>query len=88
MMLQKCSSCGAYLTLDSTEVSANQILEQIGGTKTRMRTITIQVNSELYERLQELMRKETDAKDTSKMMSEILALGLSQYRKILSRETP
>jgi hypothetical protein len=88
MMLQRCSSCGEYLTLDSRQISSSQILEKIGGTKSRMRTVTMQVNSELYERLEELIKKETDGKNNSKIMSEILGLGIQQYKKILSRESP
>lgn len=86
IMLQKCSSCKAYLTLDSKEVSPDHILEKINGMKVHMRTITAQINSALYEKLQELMRRETHEGDPSKIMSEIMALGIEQYRKTQSQQ--
>ncbi len=86
IMLQRCSSCNSYLTLDSKQVPAGQILEKINGTKTHMRTVTAQINGELYEKLQDVMRKEMDGRDTSKIMSEIVALGIEQYMKTLSQQ--
>ena len=85
MMLQKCISCNAFLTFDSKEVLPDQILEKINGTKMNMRTVTAQINGSLYEKLQELMRHETHEGDPSKLMSEIVSLGIEQYRKVLSQ---
>ncbi|MGI0079064.1 MAG: hypothetical protein ACRECH_05520 [Nitrososphaerales archaeon] len=85
MMLQKCMSCNAYLTLDSKQIFPDQILEKINGSKINMRTVTAQINGALYEKLQDLMRHETEGSDASKIMTEIVALGIAQYRKTLGQ---
>ena len=83
MMLQRCMSCEVYLTLDSKEITPERIMEEINGVKNNMRTLTTHINSALYEKLQDLMHKESGT-DSSKIMSEIVALGIDQYKKTLS----
>ena len=80
MTLQKCSQCGKYLTLDGSEISTERILGRGGPTKAKMRTITFQLSNDVYEKLESVIAKETgnDA-DSSKIMSEIVALGLRDY---------
>jgi len=79
--LQRCNSCKKFLTLDSEEVQAESIIEPIKAAKQNMRTMTMQINSDLYEKLQDLISKETDSLDKSRIMSEIVGLGLIQYKR-------
>jgi hypothetical protein len=80
MTLQKCAQCGKYLTLDGTEISNDRILGRGAAAKPKMRTVTIQLNSDVYERLEKAIAKETgNIGEASKFMSEIVALGLKEY---------
>ncbi len=85
MALQRCSSCGKYITFEGREIPDNAIAGRVKTTKAKMRTLTAQINSELYEKLESLVERETDGKDSSKLMSEIVALGLKQYDATLSQ---
>jgi hypothetical protein len=87
--LLKCSSCGKFLTLDSEVVSDENILGKTSITRENMRTVTVQLNSDIYERIQKLITEE-GLEDNSKVMNELLGLGLRYYRKILpkSRREP
>ena len=78
MTLQKCAQCGRYLALDGSEISDQRIISRGGSTKAKMRTVTLQLNSDVYERLEEFMARETDH---SKLMNEIIALGLKDYER-------
>ncbi|HVB11856.1 MAG TPA: hypothetical protein VNE86_01890 [Nitrososphaerales archaeon] len=80
MTLQKCAQCGKYLSLDGTEISTERILGRGGTTKPNMRTITIQLNDDVYEKLESVIAKESGNNTyQSKIMSEIVALGLRDY---------
>ena len=81
MTLQKCSLCGAFLTLGGSVVSNNRILSREPLKKAKMRTITAQLNSELYDRLLNLAAEETGEKGVSNIMNEVVALGLKHYRQ-------
>ena len=52
--------------------------------KAKMRTITAQLNSELYDRLVNLAASETGEKGVSNIMNEVVALGMKHYRQHLS----
>jgi hypothetical protein len=78
-MLQRCGACGKYLTMDGKPVSEDAIVRKENIAKAKMRTLTVQINSALYDKLQTLVEKETDDQDSSKIMSEILALGITHY---------
>jgi hypothetical protein len=84
VMLQKCMQCGVYLTLDSRVIPQESIVESVGLTKENMRTLTAEINSELYDRLEQLIHQEMGEEgDPNSIMSEIIALGLRDYRKTL-----
>jgi hypothetical protein len=86
--LQRCVECGEYLTLDSKIVPKNSIIERISLPKENMRTLRVDVNREVYEKLQELISQEIgDESDPALLMSEIVAMGLNQYRRMLSRHS-
>lgn len=78
-MLQRCAACNKHLTLDAREVPERAIVKRVNTSKAKMRTLTAQINSELYDKLLRLIEKETDGGDSSKIMSEIVALGMKQY---------
>ncbi len=86
MTLQKCAQCGKYLTLDGSEISDERIIGRGGSTKAKMRTITLQLNNDIYERLETFMASEIGKQaDPSKLMSEIVALGLKDYERTVKR---
>ncbi len=86
MTLQKCAQCGKYLSLDGAEISNDRILGRGAAIKAKMRTITLQLNDDVYERLQNVMAKEIgNNTDTTKLMSEIVALGLKDYDRNMKR---
>lgn len=81
--LQKCAQCGKYLSLDGSEISTERILSRGGPVKAKMRTVTLHLNDDVYEKLETFLAKEIGNSDTSKLMSEIVALGLKQYDRNL-----
>jgi hypothetical protein len=83
MTLQKCSKCGASLTLGGALVPDSRIISREPLKKAKMRTITAQLNSELYDRLVNLAASETGEKGVSNIMNEVVALGLKQYSEHL-----
>lgn len=78
MTLQKCAQCGKYLALDGSEISDQRIISRGGSTKAKMRTVTMHLNTDVYERLEEFMSREIDH---AKLMNEIIALGLKDYER-------
>ncbi len=84
MTLQKCSKCGSYLTLGGSVVPNNKILSREALKKSKMRTVTAQINSEIYDRLLNLAAAETGKKGVSNIMNEVVALGLKHYTQHLS----
>jgi hypothetical protein len=83
MTLQKCGHCGRYLRLDGSEIGEERILGHGGATKAKMRTVTLHLTSDVYERLERVLAKELGKEDPSRLMSEIVALGLKDYEKIV-----
>ena len=81
--LQKCGLCGKYLRLDGSEISDERILGHGGATKAKMRTVTLHLNSDVYERLELVLSREIGKDDPSRLMSEIVALGLKDYEKFV-----
>ena len=82
MTLQKCADCGAYLSLDGSEISQDRIVSREGAVKAKMRTVTLHLNVDVYEKLENFLAKEVgDYADTTKLMSEIIALGMKQYER-------
>lgn len=84
MTLQKCSDCDEYLTLDGLVVPSERILSRETSTKAKMRTITAQLNSGLYEKLEALAASETGSKDPSKILNEVVGIGLKHYKHNLN----
>jgi hypothetical protein len=70
--------------LDGSIMSADRILSREGSAKSKMRTITAQVNGELYERLEALAAIETGTRDASKILNEVIAAGLRNYKHHMS----
>ena len=83
--LLKCSSCGKFLTVDSEVVPEEDIVGKARVTRENMRTVTFQLNSDLYERIQKLISEEGLGEDHSKIMNELLGLGLRNYYRILPK---
>src|SRR5579864_1392719 len=83
MTLQKCSNCGAFLTLGGSVVPDTRVLSREPVKKAKMRTVTAQLNSELYDQLVNLARRETGKKEVSNIMNEVVALGLKHYQQHL-----
>jgi hypothetical protein len=83
--LLKCSSCGKFLTLDSKVVPQRNIREKTSMTRENMRTVTIQLNSDIYERIQKLIGEESLTDNRSKVMNELLGLGLHYYPTIIPK---
>ena len=65
----------------SGEVEANRSRENIS--KSKIRAIIMVLNSGIYQDLKDLLAKEIDGADSVKIMNEIVALGLKQYRTVL-----
>jgi hypothetical protein len=86
--LEKCVSCGEFLTLDSEIVPKNAIIAQANSAKENMRTMTTQVNSDLYDRIVDLIEREGVEKDPSKILNEIIGLGLHHYWRTHEKESP
>jgi hypothetical protein len=84
--LQKCSLCGANMTLGGSIVPDKRILSREPMKNAKMRTITAQLNSELYDRLHNLAAAETGEKGVSNIMNEVVALGLKHYRQNFSTD--
>jgi hypothetical protein len=82
MTLQKCAQCGKYLALDGSEISDSRIISRGSSTKAKMRTITMQLSNDVYERLEAFMASEIGKQnDPSKVMSEVVALGLKDLER-------
>ena len=81
--LLKCSSCGKFLTLDSNVVPEKSIVGKTSSTRENMRTVTVQLNSDIYERIQKLISEESLGENDSKVMNELLGLGY--YCKMLPK---
>jgi hypothetical protein len=84
MTLQRCSKCGTFLTLGGSRVPDSRILSREPLKKSKMRTVTAQINSEVYDRLLNLAAAETGKKGVSNIMNEVVALGLKHYSQHLS----
>lgn len=82
--LQRCNSCGKYITFDGVEVPANRILSTETPARKRMRTVTALLDAEMYDRLVHLARSETGEDNISKIMNEVVALGLKYYKQHLT----
>ena len=79
--LQKCNNCGKFLTFEGLEVPPGRILSAEAPLRGRMRTVTAQLDAETYDRLLHLARSETGEENISKIMNEVVALGLKHYRQ-------
>ncbi len=82
--LQKCSSCGKYITFDGLEVPTRSILSVESPIRGSMRTVPALLDAEMYDRLLHLARSETGEENVSKIMNEVVALGLKHYRQDLT----
>lgn len=81
MTLQKCSNCNEFLTLDGSIMPADRIISREAGSKAKMRTVTVQMNTNLFEELERLTLSETGGKDASKIVNEIISIGLKDYKR-------
>jgi hypothetical protein len=81
--LQKCNHCGKFITFEGVEVPSSRILASEVPARNRMRTVTALLDDEMYDRLVHLARSETGEENVSKIMNEIVALGLKYYREQL-----
>jgi hypothetical protein len=82
--LQKCSSCRKFLTLNGLEVPNRRILSTESHVRKRMRTVNALLDSEMYDRLAHLARSETGEENISKIMNEIVSLGMKHYKQVLT----
>jgi hypothetical protein len=83
--LLKCSFCGKFLTLDSEEVPKENIVGNIKTPRENLRTLTVQLNSDIYERIQKLIGEDSLRGNQSKVMNELLGLGLHYYNTIIPK---
>jgi len=83
--LLKCSSCGKFLTLDTKVVPKRNILGKTSMARENMRTVTVLLNSDIYERIQKLIGEESLRGNQSKVMNELLGLGLHYYNTIIPK---
>jgi hypothetical protein len=83
--LLKCGSCGHFLTLGSELIREEDIMGRAGTTRDNMRTLTVQLNSDIYERIENLKSRESEEADLSKITNELLALGLHRYTSLLPK---
>jgi hypothetical protein len=68
------------ITLGSNEIDEKAIISVTKVPKEKMRTTTVQLNSDIYDRIEALASREGDqAGDYSKLMNELIALGLHHY---------
>ena len=82
--LLRCSSCLEYVTMDGRKTPSEDIVSRESISKSKMRTITTLLNSGVYQDLEDLLAKETGGVDSAKIMNEIVALGLKEYRNTFS----
>lgn len=80
MTLQKCSNCGRFLTLGGAEVPEANILSREAAPKPKMRTITLQLNSDVYETLRAAIEKGNG--DPSTIVNDVVAMGLKDYKHL------
>lgn len=83
--LAKCISCGELLTLDSEIVPESSIIARLTLGKENMRTMVFQLNSDLYDKIMELIEREDVGGDPSKIVNELIGLGLHHYSRIHER---
>jgi len=69
--------------MDGHEIPLDSIVSRESISKSKMRTITTLLNTGTYQELEDLLARETGGADSIKLMNEIVALGLKQYRKTL-----
>jgi len=69
--------------MDGHEIPLDSIVSRESISKSKMRTITTLLNTGTYQELEDLLARETGGVDSIKLMNEIVALGLKQYRKTL-----
>lgn len=81
MTLQRCSQCGKYLTLNGTEVPNESILGREAAVKPKLRTITLQLNSDVYDSLKTVIARDTRG-DPTTIANDIVAMGLRDYKHL------
>ncbi|HYB04473.1 MAG TPA: hypothetical protein VED17_08425 [Nitrososphaerales archaeon] len=79
--LLKCGSCKKFLTLDSQEIAKERISERTSFPREKMRTITVNLNDDIYERINALSKRQGADGDFSKIANELLGLGLHHYSR-------
>jgi hypothetical protein len=79
--LLKCASCKKFLTLDSQEIPKERIVGRTSLPREKMRTITVNLNDDIYERIDALSRRQGAGGDFSKIANELLGLGLHHYAR-------
>jgi hypothetical protein len=83
IMLLRCSSCLRYITMDGSEVPSGAVVSRENMSRAKMRTVTALLNGDVHKELEELVASETGGGDSSKIINEIVALGLKQYKHTL-----
>jgi len=73
------------LTLDTKVVPKRNILGKTSMARENMRTVTVLLNSDIYERIQKLISEEGLGEDNYKVVNELLGLGLRYYPRILPK---
>jgi hypothetical protein len=81
--LLRCSSCQKLVTVDGHEMLEESVLARGSVSNAKMRTMTTLLNVGVYQQLEDLLAKEESTKEPGKVMSEIIALGLKQFRLTL-----
>jgi hypothetical protein len=82
--LQKCNNCGKYITVEGMEISTGQVIQAEIPQRKRMRSVTAVLDAEIYDRLVHLASSETGEENVSKILNEVVALGLKYYGRHLT----
>jgi len=78
-----------FLNLDSEIIPKEDVVRRASLSRENMRTVTVQLNSDIFDRIQKLAREEEESReDLSKVTNELLGLGLRNYNKLFPNERP
>jgi hypothetical protein len=66
--------------LDGSVMSSDRIVSTESTQRSKMRTLTAQINGSLYEQLETLATSETGTRDISRILNEVVAAGLRNYK--------
>jgi hypothetical protein len=66
-------------------VPEENVVRRVSVTRENMRTMTVQLNSDIYDKIQKLTSEGGERQDPSIVVNELLALGLWKYPTIVPK---